>query len=193
MSDQPAGDATQRLWAPWRLGYIKGGEKPPPPPTPRRWVEGADKDCFLCQAAADYEDASADDRLLVAGRCEHVVTVLNRYPYSNCHVLVSPRRHVAELEDLTDAEHLAAMRTLARLTRGLPKGIGAQGFNVGLNLGGLAGAGVPGHLHWHLVPRWPGDHNFMPTIAGVRMIPQSLEEALKIVREALAADGGDAA
>jgi ATP adenylyltransferase len=174
-----------RLWAPWRLGYIKGTEAVPTPPEPNAWVEGADRSCFLCQAAANCGDASADDSLLVAARDDSMVTVLNRYPYSNCHVLVSPRRHVAELSDLTDEEHLAAMRTLGRLTRGLAARVGAQGFNVGLNLGAIAGAGVPGHLHWHLVPRWPGDHNFMPTISGVRVLPQSLEAALEVVREAL--------
>ena len=175
----------ERLWAPWRLGYIKGSESPDPPPTPTSWVEGAKEDCFLCQAAAEYDDPDADRRLLVAYRDAHTVAVLNRYPYSNGHVLVSPRRHVAELSQLTDDEHLAAMRVLSRLTETLAERIGAQGFNVGLNLGQVAGAGVPGHLHWHLVPRWPGDHNFMPTLAGVRVIPQSLEAAWEIVREAL--------
>ncbi|QDT70567.1 AP-4-A phosphorylase [Planctomycetes bacterium MalM25] len=176
----------ERLWAPWRLGYIKGTEEAATPPSPSEWVAGAKQDCFLCLAAAEYDEADADKRLLVAGRDDHVVTVLNRYPYSNCHVLVSPRRHEAELSQLTDDEHLAAMRTLTRLSEGLRERIGAQGFNIGLNLGAVAGAGVPGHLHWHLVPRWPGDHNFMPTLAGVRVIPQSLEAAWEIVREALA-------
>ena len=175
----------ERLWAPWRLGYIKGAERPEPPPEPTEWVPGADPRCFLCQAAAVYDDPDADRRLLVAARDEHVVAVLNRYPYSNCHVLVSPRRHVADLASLTDDEHLAAMRMITRLTTELTERIGAQGFNVGVNLGGVAGAGVPGHLHWHVVPRWPGDHNFMPTLAGVRVIPQSLEAAWEIVRDAL--------
>jgi ATP adenylyltransferase len=178
-------DDNERLWAPWRLGYIKGTEAADAPPAPSSWVAGADTGCFLCQAAANYDNTSADRLLLVAARDEHVVTVLNRYPYSNCHVLVSPRRHAATLAELTDAEHLAAIKTLARLTEGLAEGIGAQGFNIGLNLGNVAGAGVPGHLHWHLVPRWPGDHNFMPTLAGVRVIPQSLEAAWEIVRDAL--------
>jgi ATP adenylyltransferase len=173
------------LWAPWRLGYIKGTEAAAAPPAPSSWVAGADQRCFLCQASATYADDSADQMILVAARDEHVVTVLNRYPYSNCHVLVSPRRHVAALAELTDEEHLAAMHTLTRLTEGLSQGIGAQGFNIGLNLGGVAGAGVPGHLHWHLVPRWPGDHNFMPTLAGVRVIPQSLEAAWEVVRDSL--------
>lgn len=183
-------DDNERLWAPWRLGYIKGTETPEPPPEPREWIAGAEHRCFLCRASAEYgEDAvDASAKLLVASRTSHIVTVLNRYPYSNCHVLVSPRRHVGDLASLTDAEHLAAMRTLTRLTKSLTERIGAQGFNIGLNLGGVAGAGVPGHLHWHLVPRWPGDHNFMPTLAGVRVIPQSLEAAWELVRDALDAD-----
>lgn len=178
-------DDNERLWAPWRLGYIKGTEAPQTPPEPAQWVAGAEPRCFLCQAGAEYADAAADRQLLVAGRGEHVVTLLNRYPYSNCHVLVSPKRHVAELASLTDAEHLDAMRVLSRLTEGLTERIGAQGFNIGLNLGGIAGAGTPGHLHWHLVPRWPGDHNFMPTLAGVRVIPQSLEAAWELVHDSL--------
>lgn len=108
-------------------------------------------------------------------RGEHTLVVLNRYPYANGHLLVSPRRHVGQLHELTDEEHLEAMQTLARFTKLLTKLISASGFNVGLNLGEVAGAGVPGHLHWHLVPRWPGDNNFMPTLAGTRVIPQSLD------------------
>lgn len=183
-------DDNERLWAPWRLGYIKGTEAQTPPPEPSEWIAGAEHRCFLCRAAADFGGVSseADQRLLVAHRDSKVVTVLNRYPYSNCHVLVSPRRHVAHLSSLTDAEHLAAMQTLSRLSESLTERIGAQGFNIGLNLGGVAGAGVPGHLHWHLVPRWPGDHNFMPTIAGVHVIPQSLEAAWEMVRDSLATD-----
>lgn len=165
-----------RLWAPWRLGYIKSTEKPPAPPEPTAWHDGAEHSCFLCRAAATYADADADRQLLVAERNNVSLVVLNRYPYSNGHLLVSPRRHVGTLAELTDAEHLEIMQTLSRLTTLLTEKLTAQGFNIGLNLGGLAGAGVPGHLHWHLVPRWPGDHNFMPVTAGVRVIPQSLEE-----------------
>lgn len=187
MTDRADPDATERLWAPWRLGYIKGAERPEPPPEPNSWLPGAEHECFLCRAAAQPAEADADRRMLVIARGEHVVTVLNRYPYSNCHVLVSPRRHVGDLADLTDAEHLAAMQALSRLTASLRERIGAQGFNIGLNLGAIAGAGVPGHLHWHCVPRWPGDHNFMPTLAGVRVIPQSLEAAWEMVRDAVAA------
>lgn len=174
-----------RLWAPWRLGYIKGAEAPPPPPEPEAWLEGADENCFICRAAARYADDSHDRELLVVSRGDHTVTLLNRYPYSNCHVLVCPSRHVATLEELTEQEQTEAMQRITRLTSVLSKKIGAQGFNIGLNQGEVAGAGVPGHLHWHVVPRWPGDHNFMPTLAGVRVLPQSLDAAWELLRGAL--------
>ncbi len=167
----------QRIWAPWRLGYIAGEEDPSgPPPEPSTWHTGAEHDCFLCRASASYEKVkAAQQQNLVIEVGEHTVTLLNRYPYSNGHLLVSPLRHVGQLHELTPEEHLEAMQTLGRYTQSLGKLLSATGFNVGLNLGQVAGAGVPGHLHWHLVPRWPGDNNFMPTLAGVRMIPQSLE------------------
>ena len=167
----------QRIWAPWRLGYIAGDDDPRgQPPEPSDWQSGAEPECFLCRGAASYpQPRLARERNLVVDVGEHTVTLLNRYPYSNGHLLVSPLRHVGQLHELTPDEHLEAMQTLGRFTQLLSQLISATGFNIGLNLGQVAGAGVPGHLHWHLVPRWPGDNNFMPTVAGVRMIPQSLE------------------
>lgn len=178
----------QRIWAPWRLGYVSGDstdESKVAPPQPTGWQEGADHECFVCRAAAEYaDDTAARQANLVVDVGEHTVTLLNRYPYSNGHLLVSPRRHVGGLHELTPDEHLGAMETLAHYTQLLGQLISAAGFNVGLNLGSVAGAGVPGHLHWHLVPRWPGDNNFMPSIAGVRMIPQSLEAVWEAIIEA---------
>lgn len=167
----------KRIWAPWRLGYVAGDEQTgDPPPEPSQWQPGAEQSCFMCRSAASYvDDTEARRRNLVVDLGKHTVTLLNRYPYSNGHLLVSPLRHVGALHELSDSEHLEAMQTLARFTQQLGGLIKATGFNIGLNLGKVAGAGVPGHLHWHLVPRWPGDNNFMPTVAGVRMIPQSLE------------------
>ncbi len=183
----------QRIWAPWRLAYIAGEEegiageeKSPsePSPEPSDWRPGAEPSCFLCRASASYEQAKeARRRNLVVGVGEHTVTLLNRYPYSNGHLLVSPLRHVGQLHELTPEEHLEAMQTLGHFTQLLGKLISATGFNVGLNLGEVAGAGVPGHLHWHLVPRWPGDNNFMPTVAGVRVIPQSLGALWEAITE----------
>ncbi|TWT47281.1 HIT family protein [Botrimarina hoheduenensis] len=179
-------DKASRLWAPWRLGYIKGTDAPAAPPEPAAWLSDAQTTCFLCRAAGEPFDQEADRQLMVAHRSEHGVVVLNRYPYSNCHTLVAPRRHVATLADLTDAEHLEAMRLVTRLTQLMTERVGAQGFNVGLNLGDVAGAGVPGHLHWHVVPRWAGDHNFMATVAGVRVLPQSLDAAWELLHAGLA-------
>ena len=167
----------QRLWAPWRIGYIAASDKIGVTQIlPNTWQLGADHGCFLCSAAGEYTDqTSANQQNLVIARSEYSVALLNRFPYNNGHLLVAPLRHVGELHELTDAEHLAAMRALAHFTQRLSKRISAEGFNVGLNLGHVAGAGVPGHLHWHLVPRWSGDNNFMPTVAGARVIPQSLD------------------
>ncbi|MCA9260935.1 MAG: HIT domain-containing protein [Planctomycetales bacterium] len=165
----------KRIWAPWRLDYIVSNEKPAPPREPQQWRQSADHDCFLCRAAAAYDDdAAAREENLVLHVGETVQCVLNRYPYNNGHLLVSPVRHVARLADLTRREHLEAMLTLSHYTTLLAERLTAQGFNLGLNLGSAAGAGVPGHLHWHLVPRWAGDHNFMTVVGSTSVIPQSL-------------------
>jgi ATP adenylyltransferase len=177
----------ERLWAPWRLEYVSGSESDSgPQPDPIEWFAGANRVCFLCRAAADYGDATeVDRRLLVADRRQHTLVVLNRYPYNNGHVLVAPRRHVGELSDLTREEHIECMERLGRLTHVYRELLQAEGFNVGLNLGRVAGAGLPGHLHWHLVPRWNGDNNFMGVLAGTRVIPQALDALWELLRGAL--------
>jgi ATP adenylyltransferase len=176
-----------RLWAPWRLDYVTGSEQDAAAqPEPTDWHPGAERDCFLCRAAAAYDDASSADRaLLVADRRGHTLVVLNRYPYNNGHLLVAPRRHVGELSDMGREEHVECMEQLARLTRVYRELLHAEGFNVGLNLGRVAGAGLPRHLHWHLVPRWNGDNNFMGVLAGTRVIPQSLDALWEMLRDAL--------
>ncbi len=183
-------DNEQRIWAPWRVGYIKGEEKSAPPMLePTSWRPQAEPSCFMCRAAASYEregEARRQNQVVVVG--EHVQVLLNRYPYTNGHLLVAPLRHVGQLGDLTDEEHLEAMHQLGRLVPLLGQLISAEGFNVGLNLGNVAGAGVPGHLHWHLVPRWQGDNNFMPTLAGTRVIPQSLDALWEALSEAVQAE-----
>jgi len=151
---------------------------------PASWQPDADPACFLCRGAASYSNPRAAGRQnLVTWRGQHVYSLLNRYPYTNGHVLVAPLRHVAQLHELTDQEHLEAMHALGRVTQQLRQLLNAEGFNIGLNLGAAARAGVPGHLHWHLVPRWQGDHNFMPTLAGVRVIPQSLAAVWEAIAE----------
>jgi ATP adenylyltransferase len=175
-----------RLWAPWRLPYVTGSEPAGEPlPTPAAWLDDADQDCFLCRAAAKYDPAADADRpLLVADRRTHTVVVLNRYPYNNGHLLVAPRRHVGELYDMSHEEHVECMDQLGRMTGIYRDRLNAEGFNIGLNLGRVAGAGLPGHLHWHLVPRWSGDHNFMGVVADTRVIPQSLDALLDLLVEA---------
>lgn len=177
----------ERIWAPWRIGYITADNKSTETQIlPNTWLAGADHGCFLCRAAGRYADETAARKQnLVVAQNDYAICLLNRFPYNNGHLLVSPLRHVAELRDLTDAEHLAAMRMLGDFTRLMSEQICAEGFNIGLNLGSVAGAGVPGHLHWHLVPRWPNDTNFMASVAGIRVIPQSLEA----LWEALTAEG----
>jgi ATP adenylyltransferase len=171
----------EQLWAPWRLGYIKG-EKPAIEPVPaEKLLPDADGECFICQAVPEG-DAAADHDRLVVHRGKLTITMLNRYPYNNGHLLVAPRRHIGCLEAIDDATHLELMQTLRRMILALRKTIQPEGFNVGLNLGKVAGAGLPGHLHWHIVPRWSGDTHFMPILAGVRVIPQSLEELWGLIR-----------
>jgi len=167
-----------QLWAPWRLAYIKADEPQIAPPQQPKLLTGADPECFLCRAVAD----TADRENLVVGRAEHTVCVLNRYPYNNGHLLIAPRLHKARLEELSAAEQLECVSQLADYVARLEKLMAAQGFNIGLNLGRVAGAGLPGHLHWHIVPRWLGDTNFMPSLAGVRVIPQALDALWEALR-----------
>ena len=148
----------QHLWAPWRMAFIKA-------PRP--------SGCFFCEAAA--ADPSDDATHLVLARGQHTLVILNRYPYNNGHLLIAPQRHVGELHEMLPVEHLECIEHLATLTGVYREQLNAEGFNIGLNLGRVAGAGLPGHLHWHLVPRWAGDTNFMPVLAGTRVIPQSLD------------------
>jgi ATP adenylyltransferase len=161
----------EQLWAPWRLDYILGEKRIADPCDPADLLPGADPTCFLCQAMPKGDDRG---RLIVA-RGEHTITLLNRYPYNNGHLLIAPRRHVARLDELGDEVQRELSQDLTRMVGVLEKAMQPQGYNIGLNLGRAAGAGVPGHLHWHIVPRWVGDTNFMPAVAGVHTIPQALE------------------
>jgi ATP adenylyltransferase len=167
----------EQLWAPWRLGYIKGEKPVQKPIAAEELLPAADPDCFLCQAMCEGEDRER----LVVHRGKHAIALLNRYPYNNGHLLVAPKRHLACLEDIDDETHLELMQTLRRMILALKKTIQPEGFNVGLNLGKVAGAGLPGHMHWHIVPRWNGDTHFMPILAGVRVIPQSLDELWELI------------
>ena len=187
--DSKRGMQIERLWAPWRLGYVQGHDSGDPAAavTIDRWRPGADPGCFLCRAAATAEH---DRALGVVGRTERSLVVINRFPYSNGHLLVAPLDHRATLASLGDDDLLDLQRCLARWCDSLERCMQAEGFNVGLNLGRVAGAGVPGHLHWHIVPRWPGDVNFMPATAGVRVLPQSLDALWEQLTAAAAGEAG---
>ena len=161
-------DAFGRLWTPHRLAYIKGGV-------------GDDRCPFCVVPTLDDSDG------LVVLRGDHVFAVLNLYPYTAGHLMVVPYRHVAEYDELTaDEAAEVAMRT-AQALRVLRAAAGAQGFNVGMNLGSVAGAGIAGHLHQHVVPRWGGDTNFMPVVGHTKVLP----ELLGATRDMLAAAWSD--
>ncbi len=153
-------DPFERLWTPYRMAYLKGADKPT-----------EESGCPLC----GVPEKSDGDGLVVA-RAEHVYAVLNLYPYNPGHLMVVPYRHVADLLELSDEETLE----LAVLTRQAVQAIREvsrpQGFNLGVNLGAVAGAGIAEHLHQHVVPRWGGDTNFMPVVGRTRVLPQLLAD-----------------
>ena len=155
----------RRLWAPWRSQFLSR-------PKSRR--------CIFCAAKR-----AADDRTHhVIARGRRVFALLNRYPYNNGHLMIAPYRHVGALPALSVAEWAEMLRLSQRLTTRLRSALRAQGFNLGLNLGRVGGAGIPGHLHLHLVPRWSGDTNFMPLLADTKVISQSLDELYRLFRNA---------
>ena len=146
----------RQLWAPWRLEYIQAADE----------QDG----CVLCRAAA-----AAGETGLVVHRGEHAFVVVNKYPYASGHLMVAPLRHEGEFGDLTADEALEIHRLASVALGTLAATMHPQGFNLGWNLGRIAGAGVVGHVHLHVVPRWAGDTNFMPVLADVRVLPEALE------------------
>jgi len=158
-------DGWQRLWMPERMAYIKG--------------EGKGDDCAFCRIA------SMDDvKGLVVARGDHVYAVLNLYPYNAGHVMVVPYRHVSSYLDLTDDETAELASFTKSAMRALVAASGAQGFNIGLNQGSVAGAGIAAHLHQHVVPRWGGDANFMPIVARTKVLPQLLSDTRQLLADA---------
>ncbi len=158
----------ERIWAPWRMSYVSNNT--------------VDKSCIFCPDATGRNDRQ---RLILA-RSDHCLIMLNRYPYTGGHLMVAPLRHTAELDDLSDAEMLDLMHVLRRGRALLRKVANPDGFNVGINLGRAAGAGVEEHLHIHIVPRWNGDSNFMTVVGDVRVIPDGLMAAYDRFSAALA-------
>ncbi len=147
----------QTLWTPWRMEHVAG------------LVPKASGCIFEPPGEASFDKAH-----LLLYRDDLVVALLNRFPYANGHLLVAPRRHVADITDLTPEEQSRLMQLISRASAALRTQLHAQGLNIGLNLGKCAGAGIPDHLHFHVVPRWEGDHNFMTVLAEVRTIPQHI-------------------
>jgi ATP adenylyltransferase len=155
----------EHLWAPWRLEYIQSPEQ-----------DG----CIFC-----VDDDSTDDQArLVVARGAYSYVIMNRYPYSNGHLMLSPYRHLAEFAKLDTDEILEIHQLLVLSQRALRDVCAAQGFNVGWNIGRVAGAGIADHLHMHIVPRWAGDSNFMPVLADIRVIPQHIEKTYTLLVEA---------
>ncbi len=157
----------QRLYAPWRETYITT-------------IIDKQKTCTFCRILADGKDK--DHLIFIRG--DKAFAVLNLYPYSNGHCLVLPNRHVNDISKLTKGEYQAIMDLLLEVKALLQKVFKPIGFNIGINLGRAAGAGIPGHVHMHVVPRWRGDHNFMPVTAGTKVISQSLKVIYKKLHDA---------
>lgn len=152
-----------QLWAGWRAKYVTNVDK---------------QRCFFCA----YPKQRADKKNLLVARGKLGCVVMNRYPYNVGHLLIAPYRHKGKLKDLTDAEILELNRLTVEMLDRLERAVRPHGFNIGVNLGRVAGAGLPGHFHIHIVPRWDGDTNFMPVVGKTKVMPVSLEslyDALK--------------
>ena len=168
-------DPFERLWTPHRMAYIKGEGKPSGP--------GADEGCPFCRAPT-----LTDEEGLIVARGSLVYAVLNLYPYNSGHVLVCPYRHVADYNDLTEEETAEFGTFTQRTITALRAASAPHGFNVGMNLGTVAGAGIAAHLHQHVVPRWGGDTNFMPVTGHTRVLPQLLTDTRKLLAESWPAE-----
>ncbi len=153
------------LWNPWRYEYIKST------------VKREKKKCILCEIPS-----RRDDEAYIIHRGKHAFIVLNAYPYNSGHVMIVPYRHVPSLEDLSDEEFLEITILLKKILRTLREAFNPEGFNVGVNIGRAAGAGIEEHVHIHVVPRWIGDSNFMAVIGNTKTLPVSLEETYRILK-----------
>lgn len=149
------------LWAPWRMDYIASLDE-----------SGKQPVCFLCH----YRDHPNDSAQHVVHRGDHSLVLMNKFPYTNGHLLIAPLAHKADLTDLSDVETADLWSRTRDAKVLLDHVVGAHGYNIGINLGRCAGAGLPGHIHVHIVPRWNGDTNFMAVLGDVRVIPQSMDQ-----------------
>ncbi len=164
-------DKIRNLWAPWRLSYVTAPKKP-------STADG----CFICNGLSQQKDR--ENHIVL--RTDFSVVVLNRFPYNNGHLLVAPKSHKGHIAELTGEEGQDIMAILSRMVGILDGLMHPDGYNIGLNMGKAAGAGLPGHLHWHIVPRWNGDTNFMPVIGDIKVIVQSLDTLYDLLAEQLA-------
>lgn len=155
------------LWTPWRMEYIDSAKDEP---------DGGH--CVFC----DKPSFGDDEKYYILARRQQTFVMLNAFPYNPGHLMVAPFRHVAEMEDLREEELSESMDLLQRAIRALKEVAAPHGFNLGMNLGRVAGAGIPGHLHWHLVPRWNGDTNFMTVTGETRVLPEVLAETYTKLR-----------
>ena len=156
----------KNLWAPWRIKYIQGLDK--------------GGECFICEVG---KTPAEDDKNFVLWRSDKSIVILNRFPYNNGHLLISPLRHIPDLEKTSDDEMLELMILVRECQKALTLAIAPHGFNIGMNFGRCAGAGLPGHLHIHLVPRWDGDTNFMAVCSDTDVVSQSMTELLELLKK----------
>lgn len=151
-----------RLWAPWRMAYIMSTVN-----------EQEDQDCVFCRMLADGDD----ERNLILRRGRHAFVVMNLFPYNTGHLMVLPMRHTGDFPSLTDDEHRELAALLGEAQAALELSMRPHGYNLGMNLGRVSGAGIVDHLHYHVVPRWSGDSNFMAVVADTKVISESLSES----------------
>lgn len=149
----------ERLWSPWRSEYVTGGGS-------------SDEGCVFCDHLAANDDVTTH----ILWRGEHVFVMLNAFPYNTGHVMLAPMRHVAGLNEMSHRERAELMDATNRCVELITEAMNPGGFNVGMNLGSAGGAGIPGHLHMHVVPRWGGDTNFMTTVGDTKVLPQMLAD-----------------
>ena len=158
----------KQLWAPWRMTYIE---------------EPSGGDCIFCVRDIPEQDRSR----LILKRGKWAFVMMNKFPYSNGHLLIAPYRHTADMKELSEEEQLEIFQFLALSQSSLDRAFKPEGFNIGINLGKVSGAGVADHLHFHIVPRWTGDTNFMPVFSDIRVIPQHLDVTFEKLAEGFAA------
>lgn len=156
----------EHLWAPWRMAYIEGNSE--------------EQGCIFCNRLAQDDDSEN----LILHRADRCFVILNRFPYTNGHLMAVPVAHVDSLEELSDADQAALIHMTSRAISVLRRAYGPDGFNVGVNIGEAAGAGIADHVHIHIVPRWSGDANFMASTAATRVLPESLDDSYQRLREA---------